>query len=108
MQLTTDENTKKPTPIPSWMTLDAQGVKIKLTVPSKINGIEVDTLFLRSPTLKEVRTAQKANPGEDEKMELMLFSSLADAGPNDLEGLKLKDYVRVQNAYFRMGDDDEL
>lgn len=104
MQQTADEKTK----IPSWMTLDAQGVRVKLSVPSKINGIEVDTLHLRSPTLKEVRTAQKANPGDDEKMELMLFSSLADTGPGDLEGLKLKDYVRVQTAYFRMGEDDEL
>jgi len=99
---------KQPEPIPSWMKIDAQGVTVKLTVPSKINGIEVDTIRLRSPTLKEVRAAQKANPGEDEKMELMLFSSLAEAGPSDLEGLKLKDYVRVQNAYFRMGEDDEL
>lgn len=106
MQVTSEA--KQPDPIPSWMKIDAQGVTVKLTVPSKVNGIEVDTIRLRSPTLKEVRTAQKANPGEDEKMELMLFSSLAEAGPGDLEGLKLKDYVRVQNAYFRMGEDDEF
>ena len=99
---------KKPDPIPSWMVIDAQGVKVKLTVPSKINGLEVDSIYMRSPTLKEVRDSQKANKGDEEAVEMMLFSSLATAGPGDLEGLKLKDYVRVQTAYFRMGDDDEL
>lgn len=106
MQVTSEA--KKPDPIPSWMQIDAEGVMVKLTAPSTINGVKVDSIRLRSPTLLEVRTAQKANPGDDEKMELMLFSSLAEAGPGDLEGLKLKDYVRVQNAYFRMGEDDEL
>jgi len=106
MQVTSEA--KKPDPIPSWMQIDAEGVTVKLTAPSTINGVKVDSIRLRSPTLREVRTAQKVHSSDEEKVELMLFSSLADTAPDDLEGLKLKDYVRVQTAYFRMGEDDEL
>ncbi len=51
-------------------------------------------------------------PGDDdEERELQLFASLVQVSRQDLEGLKLSDYQRLQHAYFRLvreDTDDEL
>ena len=41
-----------------------------------------------------------------EERELQLFASLAQVSRQDLEGLKLSDYQRLQGAYFRLVQDD--
>ena len=46
--------------------------------------------------------------GDAEKRELQLFSSLTEVAPNELEGLKVVDYNRVQEGYFRLVDESEL
>lgn len=94
--------------MPSWLKLGADGVAVKLTRPSEANGIKVDSLSLRSPTVRDIRAAQSAAIGDDEQRELNLFASLAEVGVKDLEGLALKDYSRLQAGYFRLVQDDEL
>lgn len=94
--------------IPCWMKLSADGVVVALTRPSEANGIKVDSLSLRSPTVRDIRAAQSAGSGDDEQRELNLFASLAEVGIKDLEGLALKDYGRLQAGYFRLVQDDEL
>lgn len=94
--------------IPNWMKLSADGVVVALTRPSEANGIKVDSLSLRSPTVRDIRAAQSAGSGDDEQRELNLFASLAEVGIKDLEGLALKDYGRLQAGYFRLVQDDEL
>lgn len=93
---------------PSWLKLSADGVVVKLTRPSEANGVQVDSLALRSPTVRDIRAAQSAASGDDEQRELNLFASLAEVGVKDLEGLALKDYGRLQAGYFRLVQDDEL
>lgn len=93
--------------IPGWLSLSADGVVVKLTKPSEANGVQVDSLSLRSPTVRDVRAAQSGS-GDDEQRELNLFASLAEVGVKDLEGLALKDYSRLQAGYFRLVQDDEL
>ncbi|NER58904.1 phage tail assembly protein [Pseudomonas sp. MAFF212428] len=93
--------------MPGWMKLSAEGVMVKLTKPSEANGVQVDSLSLRSPTVRDVRAAQSGS-GDDEQRELNLFASLAEVGVKDLEGLALKDYSRLQAGYFRLVQDDEL
>ncbi|MBH3358774.1 phage tail assembly protein [Pseudomonas guariconensis] len=94
--------------IPSWMNLAADRVTVRLTKPSEANGVQVDSLSLRAPTVRDIRNAQGTGGGDDEQRELNLFSSLAEVGVKDLEGLALKDYSRLQTAYFRLVQDDEL
>lgn len=94
--------------IPGWLKLSADGVVVRLTKPSEANGIQVDSLALRSPTVRDIRAAQSAASGDDEQRELNLFASLAEVGVKDLEGLTLKDYGRLQAGYFRLVQDDEL
>ncbi|MEJ5039179.1 phage tail assembly protein [Pseudomonas sp. MYb398] len=93
--------------IPSWMVLQADHVTVTLTAPAQANNIKVDRLTLRAPTVRDIRAAQ-AGAGDEEQRELNLFASLAEVGVQDLEGLALKDYTRLQAGYFRLVRDDEL
>lgn len=92
--------------LPSWLAVTADNAIVTLSRPSEVNGVQVDKLILRSPTVREVRAADRAAAGDDEQRELMLFAGLADAGVKDLEGLKLVDYHRLQAGYFRLVQDD--
>ncbi|MER2099762.1 MAG: phage tail assembly protein [Pseudomonas qingdaonensis] len=93
---------------PTWMELRAEGVSITLSKPTEANGMQVDKLHLRAPTVRDVRAAGAAAGGDDEQRELALFASLAEVGTNDLEGLTLKDYNRLQAGYFRLVQDDSV
>ncbi|WP_454562532.1 phage tail assembly protein [Pseudomonas sp. AIG] len=88
--------------LPVWLSLSAVGAVVTLTRPSQANSIDVETLNLRNPTVREVRAADRAANGDDEQRELMLFAGLAEVGLKDLEGLKLTDYRRVQTAYSHL------
>jgi hypothetical protein len=88
--------------LPAWLSLSAVGAVVTLTRPSQANSIDVETLNLRNPTVREVRAADRAANGDDEQRELMLFAGLAEVGLKDLEGLKLTDYRRVQTAYSHL------
>ncbi|MDN7142685.1 phage tail assembly protein [Pseudomonas sp. JQ170] len=94
--------------IPSFLKLGTDAVTVTLSKPTQANGVEVDALRLRAPTVRDIRAAQATAGGDDEQREMNLFASLAEVGPKDLEGLTLKDYARVQAGYFRLVQDDEL
>lgn len=92
--------------LPAWLSVTAENAVISLSRPSEINGVQIDTLTLRSPTVREVRAADRAAGGDDEQRELELFAELAGAAIADLEGLKVEDYNRLQAGYFRLEQDD--
>ncbi|MFJ2981299.1 MULTISPECIES: phage tail assembly protein [unclassified Pseudomonas] len=93
---------------PQWLTLSAERVTVRLSRASEANGVQVDSLSLRAPTVRDIRNAQAGGGVDDEQRELNLFASLAEVGIKDLEGLALKDYSRLQSGYFRLVQDDEL
>ncbi|WP_397453744.1 phage tail assembly protein [Pseudomonas lurida] len=99
------QNTEK---TPEWMTVSADSAIIKLSKIVKVNQIETDQLTMRSPTVREVRHATKAAPDDEEQSEMILFASLTDAGPNDLGELSVRDYKRLQAAYFRLVREDRV
>ena len=88
--------------LPVWLSLSALSAVVTLTRPSQANSVDVETLTLRAPTVREVRSADRAANGDDEQRELMLFAGLSEVGLKDLEGLKLTDYRRVQTAYSHL------
>lgn len=92
--------------MPSWLSVNTDRAQVTLTCPSEINGVSVDTLALRSPTVGDVRAANRDAGGDDEQRELILFAALAGAPVTDLEGLKLVDFNRLQAGYFRLDQDD--
>ncbi|PWB34620.1 phage tail assembly protein [Pseudomonas sp. SDI] len=93
---------------PSWLSVSAERVVVRLTKPAEANGLQVDSLTLRAPTVRDIRVAQAQVDSDDEQRELNLFASLAEVGIKDLEGLSLKDYGRLQAGYFRLVQDDEV
>jgi hypothetical protein len=94
--------------MPAWLSLTTDQVLVTLSCPSEINGVTVDKLALRSPTVGDVRAANREVGGDDEQRELVLFAALSGASVADLEGLKLVDFNRLQAGYFRMDNDDGL
>lgn len=94
--------------MPAWLSLTTDQVLVTLSCPSEINGVTVDKLALRSPTVGDVRAANREVSGDDEQRELVLFAALSGASVADLEGLKLVDFNRLQAGYFRMDNDDGL
>lgn len=81
-------------------------ITVQLATPTEVNGVAVDRLTLRAPTVLDSRAARKVGGDDDERTELVLFANLAGCGPGDLERMRLKDYTRVQDAYFRLLADD--
>ncbi|MGB5957709.1 phage tail assembly protein [Pseudomonas sp.] len=93
---------------PAWLTVSADRVTVTLSKPTELNSVKVDTVSLRSPTVRDIRAAQQGAGDDDEQRELNLFASLAEVSAKDLEGLALKDYTRLQTAYFRLVQDDDV
>lgn len=93
---------------PAWLILSADRVTVTLSKPTELNGVTVDTVSLRSPTVRDIRAAQQGAGDDDEQRELNLFASLAEVSAKDLEGMALKDYTRLQTAYFRLVQDDDV
>ncbi len=94
--------------MPAWLSVSTDQAVVTLSCPSEINGVSVDTLALRSPTVGDVRAANRDAAGDAEQRELVLFASLAGVPIGDLEGLKLVDFNRLQAGYFRMDQDDGI
>ncbi|UWF52262.1 phage tail assembly protein [Pseudomonas sp. N3-W] len=88
------------------MSVTAENVQVTLSCASEVSSVKVDKVTLRSPTVREVRAADRAANGDAEQRELTLFAELTGAGLADLEGLKLVDYYRLQAGYFRLVHDD--
>lgn len=97
-----------PTLLPAWLSVTADNVQVTLSCPSEVSSVQVDKVTLRSPTVREVRAADRAANGNAEQRELTLFAELTGAGIADLEGLKLVDYYRLQAGYFRLVHDDGI
>ncbi|WP_375592170.1 phage tail assembly protein [Chitiniphilus eburneus] len=95
--------------LPTWLTLSADAATIQLARAATMNGVRVDRITLRYPTVGDVRAAEKQSPSDQAERELILFANLAGVGPRDLEGLSMRDYRRVQEGYFRLdaADDDQ-
>nr|WP_242485578.1 phage tail assembly protein [Pseudomonas sp. TH43] len=93
---------------PAWLSVTTDQALVTFSSPSKINDVLVDKLALRSPTVRDVREANREAGGDAEQRELVLFSALSGAPVADLENLKLVDFSRLQAGYFRMDNDDGL
>ena len=94
--------------LPAWLALNDEGVSVTLRYPAELNSVKTNRLFLRAPTVRDVRAAQATAGNDAEQREMQLFAGLAEVSIKDLESLKLLDYQRVQEGYFRLVSEDEL
>lgn len=103
--MTTTATTQKT--LPAWLTLSAGAITVKLASSVELNGVQVDRLTLREPTIGDLRAAAKVHKDDKEAQEIHLFASLAECTPADIDRLSVKNYNRVQEGYFRLLADDE-
>ncbi|AOJ38228.1 hypothetical protein WJ23_10205 [Burkholderia lata] len=75
-------------------------VTVPLVYPIKLNGVECDKFTMRRPKVRDMRGAQKLAPNDTEQQELILFATLAEVAPDDIEEMDMADYERVQDAYY--------
>jgi hypothetical protein len=91
----------------AWLTVTADAATIKLSRPALLNGVKFDKITLRAPTVGDLRASQKLANSDSEYQEIVLFASLSDASPSDIERLSIKDYRRIQEGYFRLIREDD-
>lgn len=94
-------------PVPSYLELHADKVIISLAVPVELGGVRRDKIVMRTPSLKDIELADLQEP-DDSKREYdkLVFSSLTEVPEADWGNLSLKDWGRVQAAYFRLIGED--
>ncbi len=75
---------------------------VMLSTPITLNGVRLDRLTLREPTVGDQLTARKLAGEDDAQFELTMFANLAGCSPLDLHQLPLRDYEKLQKAYLRL------
>lgn len=78
-------------------------IDIALAKPATVSGAKVATLRMREPAVRDLETAQSYS-GSDASKEVQLFANLLEIGADDVRGLSLRNYKRVQEAYGRFSD----
>lgn len=90
-----------------WMSEGADGITVKLTRPVEMNGVKQNQITVRVPTVGDLRAAERQSKDDKESREIMLFATLANCAPADIERLTVKDYGRIQDCYFRLISDGD-
>lgn len=106
MTIVTNEDKNTSAKVKSWLSITDAGAIITLSVPTMVNGVQVDKVTLRSPTLADSRQMDSLEPTDRNAWEEAMFCSLGQMGSSDLRGFKLKDYYRLQEGYFQLASPD--
>lgn len=72
-------------------------VDITLARPLKVAGADVSKVRMREPTVADQLAIDKITG--DAAKEIALLANLCELTPEDLKGLTLKDYRRLQQAF---------
>jgi hypothetical protein len=70
---------------------------ISLTFPITVDGVEVKSLNLRRPKVKDQLAAQSG--GSEMEREISLFANLTEQTPDTIKDLDLKDYQSLQEGF---------
>lgn len=72
--------------------------KITLDYPVPSDGVEISTLTVRRPKVRDQVNAAKV-PGTDQDREVRMFAELCAVTPDMIEDLDIVDYEKLQDAY---------
>jgi hypothetical protein len=82
--------------------------KITLSEPIKKDGIEIQTLSMREPTVEDMLAIRKTTAPTPEQ-EIELFSNLCQLEPENMLSIKWKDYLKIQRTYSKLiGEENPL
>jgi hypothetical protein len=70
---------------------------IELLFPVSIDGVEIKSLKIRRPKVKDQLTAQSG--GSEMEREISLFANLTEQAPETIKDLDLKDYQSLQEGF---------
>lgn len=70
--------------------------KVDLKYPVESNGVQVSSLTMRSPKVKDLLAAEKAVKGGDAEREVYLLAMLCGVKPSTIEELEMSDYKILQ------------
>ncbi len=70
---------------------------ISLQFPITINSVEVRSLILRRPKVRDQLAAQSG--GSEMEREIRLFANLTEQTPEVIQDLDLKDYQALQEGF---------
>lgn len=71
---------------------------VTLKHPVTVDGIDVTTLSMRRPRVRDLLAADKGAKGDAER-EIRMFSNLCEVPPAVIEELDLADYTTLQEVY---------
>ena len=70
---------------------------ISLQFPVSVEGVEVHSLIIRRPKVRDQLAAQSG--GSEMEREIRLFANLTEQTPEVIQDLDLKDYQTLQEAF---------
>ena len=70
---------------------------IKLQYPIKVDGVTINEISLRRPTVKDMRVARITGK-DDAAQEINLIANLAQITTEAVESIDMADFVKVQKA----------
>ncbi len=76
---------------------------ISLKYPIEANGVTVNSLTLRRPTVGDFIKSSQGGRDEQET-EIHLFADLCSVSPADIHRIDLADYQQLQDALGKMQD----
>lgn len=89
---------------PDYVTENPDGtLSIALRSGVTISGAKVTALTMREPTVAD-QIAVSGMSGGDAAKEVALFANLCAVTPEEIKGLTMRDYTRVQKGYGRFFD----
>ena len=88
--------------LPKYMKLETNGDEDRVTV-TLLKGIKVDgetrqTLTLREPSVGDNIAAREMGDKDSAMSEVILIANLAEVPADAIQGAKMKDYSRLQEA----------
>ncbi|WP_036041610.1 phage tail assembly protein [Bradyrhizobium yuanmingense] len=89
--------------IPEYLKEEDGAIVITLAKPITADGTERKSLRMREPTVGDLENSQLVN-GTDTAREIQLFANLMEIAADDVRGMSLRNYNRVQAAFGRFTD----
>ena len=71
---------------------------IKLKHPVTVDGVEVGSLTIRRPKVRDMLSVEKGEGVQADK-EIRLFANLCEVTPVTIQELDMADYANLQKAY---------
>lgn len=80
------------------MSLNNENIKVVLAHAISIDGVQIKSLRLRRPKVRDMLSVEK-NAQSDAEKEINLFANLCEVPPDSLLDLDMADYAKLQKAY---------